>query len=675
MVPLPSSLRVPGLWLLALAGCSVPPEGWSTASDQVRPDPEVGEARIQGTVTDPAGAPLAGAWITVDPGGYEAVSGADGTYLLRHVPEGPIRLLAGASTRQGAEVTGLTVVDGQDLVQDFQLSPSLQDGSVQVWITGPDDLPVEGALVQAGTASATSDATGLAVVTGLGGQVVDVTVSDPDGARWPHTLTGVSVPLVGGVQRTASLSGRPAEGATYVDESSCLSCHADAASHGATVHAGALSSSLEGASLAWFSAGSVLDLDNGASIALSLEGSTPRATLTDAHGDALVLDVAGLIGGPAGASVPWTEADGQAWPLPLALMSDDPLWGGWDEASARLAPFEVDRWFAEDGAWAWTSRIPSPTLSAESRCFACHATGFSLATRGDGGLTMTGAQGRWDQPGVGCQRCHGPGSTHMDGSLSERLTNITQPSKLDPSRAAAVCGQCHGSFVSSAGVPFAWTPETGLLQPGELLEVTSTATSWPDGSARVPHAQLDEMAGSAHGEAMGATMQCTDCHDPHGSRSDETGSPLPHMLLLDHRDNSLCLGCHAEMTFDADASRIQTHPGHAIYDPEGNLRQGLCTSCHMAETAATVELHPSSGTGDLSSHTFRATSPQVTLDAFDAASTEVLEVGAFPPHGCLACHAYNDALWGDMTFVGPHGDPTLRSTHQGYLDAWEEMFP
>jgi len=50
----------------------------------------------------------------------------------------------------------------------------------------------------------------------------------------------------------------------------------------------------------------------------------------------------------------------------------------------------------------------------------------------------------WIEKSVGCERCHGPGSNHVDAPIEQKVKTIVNPAKLhDPTRAALVCGQCH----------------------------------------------------------------------------------------------------------------------------------------------------------------------------------------------------------------------------------------
>ena len=154
------------------------------------------------------------------------------------------------------------------------------------------------------------------------------------------------------------------------------------------------------------------------------------------------------------------------------------------------------------------------------------------------------------------------------------------------------------------------------------------------------------------------------------------------MLRLDPRDNSICASCHQALTFGGEAATMEDHPNHNAYpphngyDPAGETEMGRCTGCHMPGTAARLEWGARSGAGDRSSHLFTVRPPQETVDIFDALGADTLELGEFPAHSCLECHAWNAwrAETGGGDFGGPSGDPTEKLTHERLQIAYEGKF-
>ena len=71
----------------------------------------------------------------------------------------------------------------------------------------------------------------------------------------------------------------------------------------------------------------------------------------------------------------------------------------------------------------------------DSTCLFCHA---SRVQRPVNGTVNKFAGDAFLQPGVGCERCHGPGSDHVKG-----LGPMVNPAKLTGDRRDSVCNQCH----------------------------------------------------------------------------------------------------------------------------------------------------------------------------------------------------------------------------------------
>jgi hypothetical protein len=258
--------------------------------------------------------------------------------------------------------------------------------------------------------------------------------------------------------------------------------------------------------------------------------------------------------------------------------------------------------------------------------------------------------------------------------------NITNPARLDADRAIEVCAQCHAATTGDGtGLPFPLAA-SGPFHPGAALadHAGSAADLWPAGVAAGPGQQADEHLASPHWTPGGYGMQCHDCHDPHAAATDAGGAPMPAQLRLDHRDNALCLSCHASRTFAGSARAIEAHDGHVFEeDPAGPTHRGRCTGCHMPPVAARVRIAASSGAGDLASHGFVALPPRHTLDEFDARGASTLALGEFPAHSCGECHAYNRWLTESQgfLFLPASGDPTLRASHEAYQAAFELKFP
>ena len=110
-------------------------------------------------------------------------------------------------------------------------------------------------------------------------------------------------------------------------------------------------------------------------------------------------------------------------------------------------------WYAQTGSWDVSPGYASDTASRWSRpiepsCLFCHASQIRWR---EGTLNGYGDPA-FGQDGVACERCHGPGSLHVEGK-----GKMVNPAKLEPARRDGVCAQCHltgQSRVARAGRQF-----------------------------------------------------------------------------------------------------------------------------------------------------------------------------------------------------------------------------
>jgi len=178
------------------------------------------------------------------------------------------------------------------------------------------------------------------------------------------------------------------------------------------------------------------------------------------------------------------------------------------------------------------------TADAKTECLGCHTTGYDAAA------------GTYVEAGVGCERCHGPGSEHIAAAAADRKKAIVNPVNLPPDRQAMICGQCHSVGRDTSG-KYAFPVS---FRPGDDLNAVFVQGK-PTGPGR--QQQYTDWLTSKHAEK--GTI-CEKCHDPHGT----TGKD--YQLLND--TIPLCFGCHP-------ADKLPAGPQHAA-DTKMN-----CSACHM----------------------------------------------------------------------------------------------
>ncbi len=231
----------------------------------------------------------------------------------------------------------------------------------------------------------------------------------------------------------------------------------------------------------------------------------------------------------------FTEENGRLFQLPLTWYAE----GGWDFSPG----YELDN--------ARFDRL------MPDRCLACH---------GSYPEPIAFLEGKYEElsPGIGCERCHGPGALHVsereagiarEGGYDDAIVN---PTHLPIQRRLDVCEQCH-----------VHTPVTVLRQG-------RNAFSYEPSEPLHEHAAFFKAAGSidivSHADRMRQSacflatrsgprpLECATCHDPHAP----AGSALR---------NEPCQACHAP---DALAARLAASGALADHGKGAD-----CVSCHM----------------------------------------------------------------------------------------------
>jgi predicted CXXCH cytochrome family protein len=175
---------------------------------------------------------------------------------------------------------------------------------------------------------------------------------------------------------------------------------------------------------------------------------------------------------------------------------------------------------------------------------------------------------------IDCQRCHGPGRSHIElasagKAASEVRAAIVNPARLTPERQNEVCFQCHLES-TSARLPYALRRyDRGIFsyRPGEplanyILHFDHAAGTGHDEKFEIDHAAYRLLQSACYRKSGGA-LTCTTCHDPHGQIRAEAAA---------QRYRRACLNCHASAHFAAS-------------------EKASCVDCHMAKRRTEDAVH------------------------------------------------------------------------------------
>jgi predicted CXXCH cytochrome family protein len=275
----------------------------------------------------------------------------------------------------------------------------------------------------------------------------------------------------------------------------------------------------------------------------------------------------------------------------------------WDVTNKAWKPYFVPR----GGDW-WEPFYPADNRKRPTgpTCDGCHSVDYNIQTR---------QVAEWN---VGCERCHGPGSAHVEHATRG---NILNPARMDAVSANDSCIQCHSQGRPLAnpieGKYYDWPVgyREGLnladywqLEDHKLGELTFT--HFPDGTAHKNRMQGNDFVQSV---MYRRGVACSDCHDVHGTKN---------YAQLRKPANEICLDCHGPGSRNGPrAATLAEHTHH-----KDASAGSACVACHMPKIEAEIP-----GVF-VSAHTFAFITPAMT-DKYKI------------PNPCTSCHMDKTTAW------------------------------
>ena len=275
----------------------------------------------------------------------------------------------------------------------------------------------------------------------------------------------------------------------------------------------------------------------------------------------------------------------------------------WDVTHHVWRPY-----FVAKGTDWWEPFYPSDNMQRPTgpTCDGCHSVDYNIHTK---------QVAEWN---VGCERCHGPGSEHVEHPTRGNTLN---PARMDYVRANDTCIQCHsqGRPLSSPiegkyyDWPVGYQPGLHLQDFWQLEEHTLgqlSFTHFPDGTAHKNRMQGNDFVQSV---MYRRGITCFSCHDVHGTEN--------YAQLRESADK-LCLDCHGPMSLNGPrTATLQEHTHH-----KNGSAGSQCVACHMPNIETTIS------DVKVRAHTFAFIYPVMT-DKYKI------------PNPCTSCHTDKSTAW------------------------------
>ena len=279
-----------------------------------------------------------------------------------------------------------------------------------------------------------------------------------------------------------------------------------------------------------------------------------------------------------------------------------PLPAQWDVQKSKWLPYHVEAgtdWWVPFYGPTNFDRPTGPT------CDGCHSVNYNVETK-----QVT----EWN---VGCEKCHGPGSVHVEHPTKE---NIVNPDVLDPVRGNDTCIQCHsqGQPLSNpiGGKYYDWpvgfVPGKRLADFWKLEELRPGTTNFYQYADLTAHKNRMQGNDFVQSNTYHRGIRCSDCHDVHSNEN---------VASLIKKGNQLCLSCHTKDNPAGLNGTVSEHTHHAE-----NSAGSQCVACHMPKIELTIK------DNYVHAHTFRFIPP-----------IETKQSGI--PNPCTSCHADKSADW------------------------------
>lgn len=234
-------------------------------------------------------------------------------------------------------------------------------------------------------------------------------------------------------------------------------------------------------------------------------------------------------------------------------------------------------------------------------CKTCHADIWTNFYKNPHYKTIS--MGKAAPERTGCEGCHGPAQAHV-AARGGKTTIPNAFSLMQPKAVMEDCLTCHKADMSKANIQRSAHTLNGIActschsihhstTPKFLLAKKQNETCY--GCHANIRAQFEM---PSHHRVNEGFMQCTDCHNPHGSFAALTGSdPHPSMMERAFDTDPPCLKCHVDKRgpFVYEHPSVRVEGCQACHNPHGSTNAKLLT--RPVVFTLCLECHNGGGTG------------------------------------------------------------------------------
>lgn len=266
--------------------------------------------------------------------------------------------------------------------------------------------------------------------------------------------------------------------------------------------------------------------------------------------------------------------------------------------------------------------VADSRYAGSDTCIECHEDQNASVMRNRHGLE---ADQRTPAAGRGCETCHGPGAAHAESDGEKPIRSLKPDSTDTAEQKSAVCLSCHnrgkqalwsGSEHHNRNLSCTSCHNIHKNNPGSLIR----KNQWETCTQCHKTIKAQMIRQSRHPLREGK-MQCTDCHNSHGTVADKlidaqtinqkcfechaqlrgpflwehppvtedcltchTPHGSTHAALLKAKAPFLCQRCHANVGHPGElTARSSANAGQSVYRVLNNrLFYRACANCHVA---------------------------------------------------------------------------------------------